>query len=92
MATSLLTKNTLICKYLPELPPVVSDGQQSCQQPRCPHFCQGECCDPGRQSGSAPCPFDGMELPLEDAESAYAADATVEDTPLWTMRGVLKKG
>jgi hypothetical protein len=72
-----------ICKYLPELPAVVSDWQQCCQQPRCPHYCLGECCNPGRQCGSAACPFDGKQLLLEDA--------AVEDGPL-TNRGVRKKG
>jgi hypothetical protein len=58
---------TIICKHLPSLPPVVCDWQQSCQQPRCPHYCQGECCNPGRQGADASCPFDGKELLLEDA-------------------------
>jgi hypothetical protein len=72
MTTSLLSndRHTLICKHLRALPPVVSDWQQSCQQPRCPHYCQGACCNPGRHAASAPCPFDGTELPLEDAEPA----------------------
>src|SRR6516225_5108619 len=61
---------TLICKHLPHLPPVVSDWQQSCQQPRCPHYCQGECWNSSRQWVSAPCPFDGKELLLEDAAAA----------------------
>jgi hypothetical protein len=83
MTTGVLTNGThiIICKHLPSLPPVVSDWQQSCQQPRCPHYCQGECCNPGRQTASAPCPFDGRELLLEDAEPAHAALATVEDSP-----------
>jgi hypothetical protein len=54
--------HALICKHLPKLPPVVSDWQQSCQQPRCTHYCQGECCHPGRHAASAPCPFDSREL------------------------------
>jgi hypothetical protein len=72
MTTSLRTNDThtLICKHLSELPPVVSDWQLSCQQPRCPHHCQGACGNPGRQAASAPCPFDGKELPLEDAGPA----------------------
>jgi hypothetical protein len=76
---------TLICKHLPGLPPVVSDWQQSCQQPRCPHYCLGECWNARRQEASAACPFDGKELLLEDASA-------VEDSPSWTMRGVPKKG
>ena len=79
-------RHTIICKHLPELPPVVSDWQQSCQQPRCPHYCQGECSHSGRQWTSAPCPFDGKELLLEDA-----AD-TVEDSHSWATRGLPKKG
>jgi hypothetical protein len=68
MTRTFLTSDTqtLICKHLPSLPPVVSDWQQSCQQPRCPHYCLGECCNSGRQLVSAPCPFDGKELLLED--------------------------
>ncbi len=66
---------TFICKQLAQLPPVVSDWQQSCQQPRCSHFCAGECCNSGRPSASAPCPFDGKELPLVDAEDVYSDDA-----------------
>jgi hypothetical protein len=87
MTVTFLTNDThtLICKHLAGLPPVLSDWQQSCQQPRCPHYCQGECCDPGRQSASAPCPFDGKELLLEDA-------AAVEDRPWLTIRSVPKKG
>jgi hypothetical protein len=72
------------CKHLPELPPVVSDWQQSCQQPRCPHYCQGECRNSGRQRASAACPFDGKELPLEDA--------AIADGPSLTIRGVPQKG
>jgi hypothetical protein len=75
--------NTLICKHLPALPPVVSDWQQECHQPRCPYYCLGECTR--RQLASAPCPFDGKELPLEDA-------ATFEDGPSLTIRCVPKKG
>jgi hypothetical protein len=70
MATTLLTEGnkTFICKQLDRLPPVVSEWQQ-CQQPRCSHYCDGECCNSGRQSASAPCPFDGKELLLVDAEA-----------------------
>ena len=96
MTTSLLTNDphTLICKHLPELPPVVSDWQQSCKQPRCSHYFDGECCHPGRQSASAPCPFDGMELPLEDAKAVNAADATSDDNDFqrWWSPDVPKKG
>jgi hypothetical protein len=76
MTRSLLTNDThpRTCKHLPHLPPVVSDWQQSVQQPRCPHYCQGECCNPGRQRAFAPCPFDGQELLLDDAEPAHADD------------------
>jgi hypothetical protein len=87
MTMNLLANDThaLICKHLPGLPPVVSDWQQSCQQPRCPHYCQGECRNPGRQWAFAPCPFDGEALLLEDA-------AAVDDSPSLTIRGVPKKG
>jgi hypothetical protein len=93
MTTSLLaaTTHALVCKHLAELPPVVSDWQQSCQQPRCPHYCQGGCCNPHRQWASAPCPFDDTELLLEDAEPAYADDAT-EGSHSWETRGLPKKG
>jgi hypothetical protein len=86
MTMNLLTNDTptLICKHLTGLPPVVSEWQQYCQQPRCPHYCQGECCIPGRECATAPCPFDGKELLLEDA--------AVEDCPSLTSRGVPKKG
>jgi hypothetical protein len=69
MTTSPLANGThpLACKHLPDLPPVVSDWQQSCQQPRCPHYRLGECGNPGRRAASAPCPFDGGELLLEEA-------------------------
>ena len=77
--------DALACKHLPELPPVVSDWQQSCQQPRCPHYCQGECCHPGRQRADAPCPFDGKELLLVDAFGAT-------DSPSLTVGGVANKG
>lgn len=65
----MVTTLTFICKQLSNLPPVVSDWQQTCQQPCCPHFCDGECCNPGRHSQFAPCPFDGKDLPLEDVDS-----------------------
>ena len=88
MTTSLLTNDThaLICKHLNELPPVVCDWQQSCQRPRCPHYRRGECCNPARLEASAPCPFDGRELPLEDTDDA------LEDRPSWTTRELPKKG
>jgi hypothetical protein len=77
-------RRPLVCKHLSELPPVVSDWQQSCQQPRCPHYRLGECCNSGRLSASAPCPFDSKELLLEDAG--------VDDGPWATVPGVPKKG
>jgi hypothetical protein len=77
MTTNPLPNDTppLICKHLPHLPPVVSDWQQSCQQPRCPHYCQGVCCNQGRERASAPCLFDGQDLLLEDAQPAHADDS-----------------
>jgi len=74
MTTNLLTNDThaLICKHLRQLPPVVSDWQQSCLQPRCSYYRQGECCNPARRTAVALCPFDGKELLLEDTEPAYA--------------------
>ena len=86
MTTSFLTNNThtLICKHLSVLPSVVCDWQQSCQQPRCPHYCQGECCHPDRHLASAPCPFDGKELSLEDADDT-------RESPSWASRGLPKK-
>jgi hypothetical protein len=91
MTTTLHIANghVLICKHLPELPPVVSDWQQSCQQPRCPHYCQGECDHPARDRASAPCPFDGKELLLEDA--AYGDDA-LQDSRSWAKRDLPRKG
>jgi hypothetical protein len=83
--TVLAIRGTLICKRLAELPPVVSDWQQSCQQPRCPHYRRGACGNPRRQGASAACPFDGKELQLVDA------DASVEDGPSWGVQGVQKK-
>jgi hypothetical protein len=68
-------KHPLICKPLPELPPVVTDWQQVCEQPRCPYYGQGECCHPGRQRASAACPFDGKGLPLGDAGAATVLDS-----------------
>jgi hypothetical protein len=93
MTTSPLAAPThaLICKHLAELPPVVSDWQQSCQQPQCPHYCQGECCHPGRQLVSAPCPFDGKELLLEDAEAVHTNDGQA-GSDSWTTRDLPKKG
>ena len=82
---------TFICKQLDKLPPVVSDWQQSCQQPRCSHYCAGECCNSGRQSASAPCPFDGKELPLVDAEEVYS-DAADSLEPSVVTRTLPQKG
>ena len=91
MTTSLLPNHApaRICKHLPELPPVVSDWQQSCLQPRCSYYCQGECCNPARRGAFSPCPLDGKELLLEDAEPAYADDR-VEDN-VWCETGDLPK-
>lgn len=68
---ALFTEHTtpLICKQLSKLPPVVSDWQQSCKQPHCSHFCDGECGNASRHSASAACPFDGKDLLLVDSES-----------------------
>jgi len=68
MRLVLKDRQTLACKHLTALPPVVSDWQQSCQRPQCPHYCLGECNNPGRLSAFSPCPFDGKELLLEDAD------------------------
>jgi carbon storage regulator CsrA len=65
-----------ICKKLDNLPPIVSEWQQSCKQPQCSHYCDGECRNSGRQSASAPCPFDGNELLLVDSEAVYSDDAS----------------
>jgi hypothetical protein len=73
---------SFICKHLDKLPPVVSDWQQ-CQQPRCSHYCAGKCCNSGRLTASAPCPFDATELPLEDAKIAYFDDDAPGLNPLW---------
>jgi hypothetical protein len=76
MATTLFIGHTatFICKQLSKLPLVVSEWQQSCKQPRCSHYCDGMCCNPGRLSASAPCPFDGKEFPLVEAEAVYFDD------------------
>jgi len=73
---------TFICKQLSKMPPVIGEWQQSCKQPRCSHYCDGECCNAGRQSASAPCPFDGKELLLVDAEPVNSDDAT-PDASSW---------
>ena len=92
MVTTLSTgpTKTFICKQLDKLPPVVSDWQQ-CQQPRCSHYCAGECCNSGRTSASAPCPFDHKELPLVDAEDVYIDDASPLQ-PSVAARPLPKKG
>lgn len=84
MATNLSTggTRTFACKQLSNLPPVVSDGQQSCKQPQCSHYCNGECCNPGRTSAFAPCPFDGKELPLVEAEAGNSKEAMLDASPL----------
>ena len=63
----MVTTKTFICKQLETLPPIVSEWQR-CKEPECRHYCEGECWHEGRQAASAPCPFDGRELPLVDAE------------------------
>lgn len=81
MVTTLFTghSKTFICKRLSELPPVISDWQQSCKQPRCPHFRHGGCFNPGRQSASTPCPFDEEELLLMEAEPLDLEDSSFDD-------------
>jgi len=93
MVATLFTGDTktFICKQLSKLPPVVSDWQQSCKQPRCSHYCDGKCCNPGRQSASAPCPFDGKELLLVDAEPVNSNDASPFQ-PCLATPAVPKKG
>jgi hypothetical protein len=85
MVTTLFTAptKTFTCKQLDRLPPVVTDWQQ-CQQPRCSHYCAGECCNSGRQSVSAPCPFDGKKLPLVDAGAVFTdfSESSVATRPL----------
>ena len=78
---------TLRCKHLVELPPIVTEWQQSFQQPRCLHYCQGECCNPTRRVESAPCPFDGKELLLEEAEPSND-----DNFPSCAGLGLPKKG
>jgi hypothetical protein len=77
MTKSLPTNDahSIVCKYLTDLPPVVSDWQQSCLQPRCSHYCVGGCGNPGRHEVSDPCPFDGKELLLEDVTPAHVVAA-----------------
>jgi hypothetical protein len=97
MVTTHFTGDTkiLICKQLSKLPPVVNDWQQSCKQPRCSHYFNGECCNSERQSASAPCPFDGKELLLVDAEPVNSIDATPDAShlqPRFATPTVPKKG
>lgn len=76
MVAPLLTTSTkkFVCKKLSILPPVVTEWQQSCEQPQCSHYCDGECRDSGRQSESAPCPMDAVDM--DDAQLSQRCLAT----------------
>jgi hypothetical protein len=54
------------CKKLPELPPVVTDGQQTLWCPNCEHYVEGACDIPACPGRNASCPFDGQALPLRE--------------------------
>jgi hypothetical protein len=54
------------CKKLKELPTVVTEWQQTTWCPDCDYYHAGQCDDPKRPMSSAPCEFDGSELPLRE--------------------------
>jgi hypothetical protein len=68
------TTKSVIRKQLETLPPVVSEWQRR-KEPQCSHYCDGECWHEGRQSASAPCPFDSKELPMVDSESVFFGES-----------------
>ena len=54
MVTTLFTADTkpFICKQLNNLPPIVSDWQLSCEQPRCGYYCDGKCWNGAMRPGN----------------------------------------
>jgi hypothetical protein len=54
------------CKKLPELPPVLTDWQQTAWCPECDYYDYGICVNPIRRDSNAACPFDGKVLPLRE--------------------------
>jgi hypothetical protein len=68
------------CKKLPELPPVIADGQQAAWCPDCDYYDGGMCSKPVRRDGSVACPFDGKVLPLREV-AVEAANEVAESPP-----------
>ena len=56
----------LPCKKLHELPPVLSEWQQTTWCPDCDYYASGTCGNPTRPDGNPACPFDGKALPLRE--------------------------
>jgi hypothetical protein len=67
------------CKKLHELPPVVTDWQQTAWCPDCDHYNRGRCSNP-----NAGCPFDGKASPLREV-----ADQAPNDQPRKRLDGGL---
>lgn len=58
-------RTTSRCNKLHELPPVVTDGQQTAWCPDCDYY-DGGMCNSVSRVGNAACPFDGKLLPLRE--------------------------
>ena len=58
--------STSRCKKLHELPPVLTDWQQTAWCPDCHYYDCGICGNPIRRDSNAACPFDGQVLPLRE--------------------------
>ena len=54
------------CNKLHELPPVVTDWQETAWCPDCDYYDCGLCRNPIRRDSNAACPFDGKVLPLRE--------------------------
>jgi hypothetical protein len=54
------------CRKLRELPPVLTEWQQSTWCPACDYHDRGRCLNPTHAAGNVACPFDGKVLPLRE--------------------------
>lgn len=60
---------TYPCKKLPELTPVVSEGQITVVCPNCKHYYHGQCANPTRHAATDACPFDDKTLPVRPVDA-----------------------
>jgi hypothetical protein len=71
---ALENRTTNLCRKVHELPPVLSEWQQTTWRPECEHYDRGVCGNPACAEGKGTCPFDGKSLPLREATENSSDD------------------